>query len=358
MGQDRTNLQQSMRCALAATCVSLLVAVLGDSGEDASPSILVMGSSGLIGSALVEALEAASHAVIGVDIAAPPIRRYASDPEGERDGPSQYFNLDLRKPESLATFDGQAIRFVFFLACDVGGSKYIDNSPAATQRRILQNNLELFQTVLPWLQSRQLPFIYTSSYLQNEAMPYGTVKRLGEMWVRHMELGRTVRLWNIFGFQPVGLRSHVLNDWISACTEKENIQALTDGLESRQFLHVNDTAAGLIAMMDNFASMPEVTDMSSGVWLQLRDLGEAVIGVAKQHSLKCVIEWSAKSAKKRKMPSPTEVAALHAVWRPRVSLEDGISDIFSAHQDQTINKRARDGGGMCSVNQDCREGVL
>merc|ERR1711865_620268 len=118
-------------------------------------------------------------------------------------------------------------------------------------------------------------------------MPYGAVKRLGEMWVRHMALGRTVRLWNVYGFQGEGLRAHVLNDWVPACQKSGEITAITDGTESRQFLHVNDTAAGLIAMMENFEVLEEVTDMSTGAWVHLRKLAHEVLSVAKEQGLDC-----------------------------------------------------------------------
>jgi len=57
--------------------------------------------------------------------------------------------------------------------------------------------------------------------------------------------GRMVRLWNIYGPEKLGPRSHVLTDWINACLTRREIVSMTDGLEARQFLHVDDTANAL-----------------------------------------------------------------------------------------------------------------
>jgi len=43
---------------------------------------------------------------------------------------------------------------------------------------------------------------------------YGTIKRLGERWIHALEHGRIARIWNAYGMEPVGLRSHVIADWV------------------------------------------------------------------------------------------------------------------------------------------------
>lgn len=58
-------------------------------------------------------------------------------------------------------------------------------------------------------------------------------------------LGKTVRLWNIYGHERHGIKSHVLTDWINGCLDDGVIRAQTDGTEARQFLHASDTVAAI-----------------------------------------------------------------------------------------------------------------
>jgi len=274
--------------------------------------------------------------------------------------------------------------------------------------------VELYRGVLPWLEEKQIPFVFTSSYLeasathhhhhhpkrsreatvltercwQGEPMPYGSIKRLGEMWVQQMELGRSVRLWNVWGFQPYGLRSHVMNDWVHSCLRNGRITPITDGLERRQFLHVNDTAKGLIALMDGFSASPEVwpnppmppsmhhprtihdavvyidltaqrsfgwrqvTDMSTGEWITLRLLAQNVLAVAKERGLACTISWPDAPAKKRTQPEPDMKTPFHQRWGAEVNLRQGIAELFQMHA-ETDGASHIGGGGMCGVNQKC-----
>ena len=125
-------------------------------------------------------------------------------------------HVDLRVPNALDRFDQENISFAFFLACEVGGSKFLDNSDANIQQSIIESNLLIYQTVFPYFSRRKIPFLFTSSSLQAQPTAYGAIKRLGERWVDSSNgLGRSVRLWNVYGDEPIGVRSHVLTDWVS-----------------------------------------------------------------------------------------------------------------------------------------------
>ena len=63
-------------------------------------------------------------------------------------------------------FSNIEIDFVFFLACEVGGSKFLDDSNLTIQQQIIENNLKIYQVVFPYLARRKIPFLFTSSYLQ------------------------------------------------------------------------------------------------------------------------------------------------------------------------------------------------
>lgn len=94
---------------------------------------------------------------------------------------------------------------MFFLACEVGGSKFIDSKDSNVQLQIIESNVKIYQTVFPYLAERKIPFIFSSSYLQFlvrecvlrvlahllivcpistlQQTSYGSVKRLGEAWI-------------------------------------------------------------------------------------------------------------------------------------------------------------------------------
>jgi len=110
-------------------------------------------------------------------------------------------HIDLRVPGALDVFDAANVSFAFFLACEVGGSKFLDNSDASIQQAIIESNLLIYQTVFPYFARRRIPFAFTSSSLQAQPTAYGAVKRLGERWVDSFGaggIGRSVRLWNVY----------------------------------------------------------------------------------------------------------------------------------------------------------------
>lgn len=92
----------------------------------------------------------------------------------------------------------------------------------------------------------------------------------------HHFLGKIVRLWNIYGRERVGLKSHVLADWVNACSHRGTIRGVTSGHEARQFLHAQDAARAFVQLMRKYADLDPVTDISSGVWVTLRALAMEV----------------------------------------------------------------------------------
>ena len=75
-------------------------------------------------------------------------------------------HLDLRVPGALDKFNGTDVRYCIFLACEVGGSKFIESSEMNVQLGIIESNIRIYQTVFPWLIEHKIPFAFTSSYLQ------------------------------------------------------------------------------------------------------------------------------------------------------------------------------------------------
>jgi nucleoside-diphosphate-sugar epimerase len=209
--------------------------------------VLVVGSAGVVGSALVKRLEASGHEVHGFDI---------------KNSPMQ----DIRiQPPNVKKID-----FVFFLAYDIGGSKYLESQST----HFISNNLRIMLNMFSILED--VPFVFASSQMQNMDNPYGALKRLGEHYTRLLN-GVSARFWNVYGPEEVGLKSHVIPDFIHKNKMLGYIDLMTDGQEQRQFLHTEDCARALEAIMVNYSSIdrPSV-DVTSFEWIKIIDLARLI----------------------------------------------------------------------------------
>jgi nucleoside-diphosphate-sugar epimerase len=92
--------------------------------EDGAAKVLVLGSGGLVGRTLVSWLEARNYSVLHVRN-----RRH----------------IDLRVPGALDVFNRTKIDYAFFLACEVGGSKFIESSARDLQLGIIESNVRMYQ---------------------------------------------------------------------------------------------------------------------------------------------------------------------------------------------------------------------
>ena len=304
----------------------------GADAEQRGAEVLVLGSGGLVGRTLVKWLEERDFTVHHVRN-----RRH----------------IDLRVPGALDIFNSTKLSYVFFLACEVGGSKFIENSARDLQIGIIESNIRMYQVVFPWLAARKIPFVFTSSYLQGTANPYGVIKRLGEQWIHNLGteeagLGRTLRLWNVYGAENVGLKSHVLSDWSEQCVRQGYATARTDGREERQFIHALDVAEALGAAMQHHASLPPESDVSTGTWNDMRvlagdllDASKDVLGVA------CKVQFSEVPAGHRERLSPIFEGNLHRVWKAGISLKMGCKLLLEEYRmrKEVCQRRAAAGGG-------------
>mmetsp|Transcript_7840 Transcript_7840/g.20372 ORF Transcript_7840/g.20372 Transcript_7840/m.20372 type:complete len:310 (-) Transcript_7840:584-1513(-) len=285
-----------------------------------SKTVLVLGSGGFIGSHLTEKLKEDGHNVLEVRN-----RRH----------------IDLREEGSLDVFRGEKIDFVFFLACEVGGAKFIDSSATERQQIIIENNLRIYNNVFPFLKEKNIPFLFTSSYLSVEDSAYGSIKRVGEAWTKAIEGGRSVRFWNVYGHEEnIGMKSHVVADWASQCVEKGVVSALTTGIERRQFVHVRDAVKALCVLMSqDFKEVDKVTDISSGEWISIRQLGEAL---EQASAGTCSVNFGTKLASHRRELQPYLHPYLMDNWSPSVSLDAGLREALSYYKAQkALSKNGR-----------------
>ena len=197
--------------------------------------ILVLGSSGQIGAYLTEYLRKKGHEVSEFDIV-----------NGEEE--------DLTKiPNTKLMHDIRLADFVFFLAFDVGGSRYLKKYQHTYD--FINNNIRLMANVFQYLAEYRKPFVFASSQMSNMGhSPYGVLKRVGELYTQTLG-GLTVKFWNVYGVEKDQEKSHVITDLIRKGFEEGEFEMLTDGTEERQFLYAEDCCEGLETVMecyDNF----------------------------------------------------------------------------------------------------------
>ena len=283
--------------------------------------VLVLGSGGLIGSALTEWLHTHRYPTVLVH---------------------NRSHVDLRDPSALPShlsslsIPPSSLSFAFFLACEVGGSKFLQSPSPDTRTAILHHNLALYHSVLPFLSRHSIPFLFTSSYLSHLDSPYGSIKRLGEQLTALQPLGRTLRLWNVYGRETPGLKAHVLTDWALGC-QAGHVQSVTDGWEWRQFLHVGDVADAMGRMMGGWERMPRVTDLSSGEWVTMRQVGAVVEAVATEEGRRCSVQFregvqgdrmEGGAVREKMEPDLASAWWRETGWKPRIALVEGVRDLF------------------------------
>ena len=143
--------------------------------------ILILGSSGQIGAYLTEYLRNKGKHVYEFDIVNDSSEDLATIP-----------NLLLE--ERIADSD-----FVFFLAFDVGGSRYLKKYQHTFQ--FINNNCRLMANTFGLLKKYNKRFVFASSQMSNMSYsPYGVLKNVGEIYTKSLN-GLIVKFWNVYGIE-------------------------------------------------------------------------------------------------------------------------------------------------------------
>ena len=118
---------------------------------------------------------------------------------------------------------------MFFLAFDVGGSRYLKKYQHTFD--FINNNARLMVNVFDLLKKYRKKFVFASSQMSNMShSPYGVMKRVGEMYTQNLN-GRIVKFWNVYGIEKDLEKSHVITDFIRKGFEEGKFEMMTDGTE-------------------------------------------------------------------------------------------------------------------------------
>ena len=268
---------------------------------------LILGSSGQIGTALTQWCSNNSISFTEFDI----VRDSADDLRIEN-------NERLNK--ELADSD-----FVMFLAYDVGGSRYLKGRQ--NQFEFISNNARLMEYTFRALKETNKPFIFVSSQMANLSFsPYGALKAVGEHYARALG-GIIVKLWNVYGIETDMEKSHVITDFIRKAKDSGCIDMITDGTESRQFLHAEDCSRCLITLAEQYKSIPRDKELhiASGKWHTIREVAEVVCSFFPGTKVESAVTKDDVQKDARIEPD----VYINKYWKPKIDLKAGIARVVS-----------------------------
>jgi nucleoside-diphosphate-sugar epimerase len=265
---------------------------------------LVLGSAGQIGEALCRFLSSQDEEVITFDIV---------DSSHE----------DLRiHDNALLDERVKSADFVYFLAYDVGGARYLEKNQSKAW--FMKNNMQLMCNTFSALERHSKPFLFASSQMADmKHSSYGNLKYIGEQMT--LDLGGTItRFWNVYGPERDLEKAHVITDFVLKALTEKKIEMMTTGEETRQFLHATDCCRCLYMVSQapqEFSS--RFLDITSFEWTKIIDIAHLISSLAGNVP---VIPGKKLDEVQKDMSIPPSKEILK-YWEPEISLSDGIEDI-------------------------------
>ena len=274
--------------------------------------ILNLGSSGQIGAYLSDYLREKGHEVFDFDIT---------------NGPEQ--DLTLIPNLSLEHYVKES-DFVFFLAFDVGGSRYLKKYQHTFD--FINNNTRLMANVFGLLEKHHKRFIFASSQMANMSYsPYGILKTVGELYTKSLN-GLTVKFWNVYGIEKDHEKSHVITDFIRRGFEEGQFEMMTDGTEERQFLYAEDCCRGLETIMECYTDFKPEDELhlTSFHWNTIKEVAQIISGqfnIIERYDIEIKPGTSKDSVQLDKRNEASNY--IHGWWIPETTIDQGIAKVFN-----------------------------
>lgn len=274
--------------------------------------VTVLGSSGQIGAYLTEHLRANGHEVIEIDKELGPEHNLTVIP-------NEYVELQIKRSD-----------FVFVLAFDVGGSRYLKKYQHTFD--FVNNNARMMASVFTMLEKHHKRFVFASSQMSNMShSPYGVLKRVGELYTNTLK-GLTVKFWNVYGIENDMDKAHVITDFIRKGFEETEFEMLTDGTEERQFLYAEDCCEALETIMDNYTDFkPEdalhITSFHSNTVREIANIIQGCFGLIGNYEVNIKSGLAKDSVQMDKRNAPDTY--ILDWWVPKTTIDVGIRKVFN-----------------------------
>jgi nucleoside-diphosphate-sugar epimerase len=269
---------------------------------------LVIGSSGQIGSSLVNYLINQNEEVIKFDI---------------KDNPLE----DLRiKNNSILIEKIKQCDIVHFLAFDVGGAKYLEMYQNSYS--FIDNNLKIMSNTFELLKFYNKPFIFASSQMSELShSTYGMLKSIGEKVTRDLG-GIVIRLWNVYGYEPYSEKSHAITDFIKMAKYESKINLRTDGQEARQLLYSDDCSECILILSKKYHILDKSKSyhITSFEWVKILDVAKIVQTISG-----CEINTAIRKDETQKNAMNNADSYILNFWKPKTTLEEGIKKLYKLY---------------------------
>jgi len=268
---------------------------------------LVLGSAGQIGNCLCSYLKNKGHEVFEFDI---------------EDNQFQDLRIDNNKIlEDLIN----KCDFIYFLAFDVGGSRYLTKYQHTFD--FLHNNVKLMSNTFELIKKYNKKFIFASSQMSNMSYsPYGVAKAIGERYTDSLN-GLTVKFWNVYGLENNLEKSHVITDFILKAKNTGYIDMLSSGMEQRQFLHADDCSECLLELSLIYDKLDNSREyhITNFKWNSIIDIANIV--ASNFDEVKIIPGESEDIVQLDKRNEPDDY--ILNFWTPKIGLKEGIQMIIN-----------------------------
>ena len=273
--------------------------------------ITVLGSGGQIGAYLVDYLREKGHYVYEFD---------------KNNTPHEDLTLipNTLLEERIAGSD-----FVFFLAFDVGGSRYLKKYQHTF--KFIDNNTRMMANVFGLLEKYNKRFVFASSQMSNMSYsPYGVMKRVGELYTTALN-GLIVKFWNVYGIEHDMEKAHVITDFIRKGFEEGEFEMMTDGTEERQFLYAEDCCEALETVMENYTDFkPEdplhITSFRNDSIKSVAEIIQGCFNRIGKYDVKIKPGLAKDSVQMDKRNEADSY--IMSWWLPKTGIEAGINKVF------------------------------
>lgn len=269
---------------------------------------LILGSSGQIGYHIVNYFKNKGEKVIEFDI------------ERNIDEDLRIYNNQLLE-EKIQQCD-----IVHFLAFDIGGAKYLEKYQDTYS--FISNNMKIMINTFDLIKKYNKPFVFASSQMSELVYSsYGILKNIGEKITKDLG-GLIVRFWNVYGYENIGEKSHVITDFIKMAKYEGIIRMRTDGLESRQFLYGDDCADVILLLSKQYNNLDKNKNyhITNFQWITIKEIASII-----QNISGCLIKEGNKKDQTQKNAMNEPDSYILNLWKPKTTLEEGINKLYKLY---------------------------
>jgi len=281
--------------------------------------VTILGSSGQIGAYLTEYLRNKGHIVEEFDVV-----------NGNHQDMTVLPNINLH--DALVDTD-----FCFFLAFDVGGSRYLKKYQHTFD--FINNNSRIMVNGFQYLKRYKIPFVFASSQMSNMSYsPYGVLKNIGELYTKSLN-GLIVKFWNVYGIEKDYDKSHVITDFIKKGFETGVIDMMTDGQEEREFLYAVDCCEALETIMLNYNDFGSednlhITSFSSTKIIDIAHMIAGQFNLIGRSDIKVEPSTEKDTVQLDKRNKPDMF--ITKWWQPKTTPQEGVAKVFEAMKNDWV----------------------